>query len=86
MDGDRFAADRLVAFDDGNYTQEALGVAVAELNTRKQPVLTPEEYRSRFPKVPAAFCSKCIQETTDESPGDTETHYSVPFVFLRIGT
>src|SRR5258706_1493617 len=76
---------RLVAINDGSYTREALGLAVAELKRRKEAVMPPEEYRTRFPEVPAGFCSKCIQETTDESPGDTDIHHAL-LGLLRIGT
>ena len=71
---------RIVAFNRGGYGPEAISVAQAELRRRSLAVLTADEYEQRFPQeriTTTGFCVACMQETTDESPGNTHLHISL---------
>lgn len=70
----------MVAFNRGGYTERAIEIAAAELKRRSVPVLSAEQYFQRFPGeriTQTGFCATCVEQTTDESPGDTCLHVSL---------
>jgi len=68
---------RMLAVEQSDYRDEAIQVAREELKRRRVRELTREEYLSS-PEVQTVratgFCSTCLAQTTDKSPGNTRTY------------
>jgi hypothetical protein len=72
---------RLVSVEAGDYRPEALDIARSELRRRKLDTIGREEFWTQYPQDRIqgdGFCASCRSQTTDESPGNTQT---VNFVF-----
>jgi len=73
---DDHALLRLVGVEASDYRQEALDIAQTELRRRHLDVLSREQYWEQYPSERVAvdgFCAACRSQTTDESPGNTNT-------------
>lgn len=73
---DNHALLRLVAIEHSDYLPEAIDFACDEIEIRGLKVLTAEQYLNLFPAERISsngFCQKCCAQTTDESPGNTQT-------------
>lgn len=78
----------IVAMNKDGYTDQAVRDAEAELKRRSLPVLTADEYLSQFPGeriTETGFCVACVEQTTEESAGDQNFSYVIPFL-LGVGT
>jgi hypothetical protein len=68
---------KMLAIEQADYREEAIQVAREELKRRHLRELSREEYLA-LPEVQSVrttgFCSRCLAETTDESPGNTRTY------------
>jgi hypothetical protein len=73
---DNDALVKMIAIDRADYREEAIEIAREELRRRGIRELTTEEYLS-LPEIrtirTTGFCSRCLAETTDESPGNVTT-------------
>ena len=66
---------KIFAFNRADYQPEALVIARNELARRGLSVLSPEEYWQQYAENgidPSGFCQKCFDQTTAESPSESD--------------